>query len=125
MDRLHFTKMEGTGNDFIVVNGLRRETASVVRQAKILCDRRFGIGADQLLLILPSKKADFRMEIINADGSEVEMCGNGVRCFAKYCIDHGLFAGDSMAVETPAGIIRPTVTKNGVTVDMGRPVLNG
>lgn len=125
MDRLHFTKMEGTGNDFIVVDGLERETGSVVRQAKFLCDRRFGIGADQLLLILPSKKADFRMGIINADGSEVEMCGNGVRCFAKYLVDHGLFAGDTMAVETPAGIIRPTLTGDGVTVDMGRPVLNG
>ena len=125
MDRLHFTKMEGTGNDFIVVDGLERETDSVVRQAKFLCDRRFGIGADQLLLILPSQKADFRMGIINADGSEVEMCGNGVRCFAKYLIDHGLFSGDTVAVETPAGIIKPSLRKGAVAVDMGKPILDG
>ena len=125
MDRLHFTKMEGTGNDFIVVDGLERETDSVVRQAKFLCDRRFGIGADQLLLILPSQKADFRMGIINADGSEVEMCGNGVRCFAKYLIDHGLFSGDTVAVETPAGIIKPSLREGAVAVDMGKPILDG
>lgn len=125
MATLHFTKMEGTGNDFIVVDGLERETDSVIRQARLLCDRRFGIGADQLLLILPSRIADFRMGIVNADGSEVEMCGNGIRCFARYLIDHGRFSGKTMAVETPAGIIRPTLTGDDVTVDMGQPVLNG
>lgn len=120
---VNFTKMQGTGNDFILIDGLDGATHSIVKEAKFLCDRRFGIGADQLLLILPSKTADFRMQIINADGSEVEMCGNGVRCFAKYLRDRDLVSGDSVRVETPAGIVTPTIRGEAVAVDMGEPVL--
>ena len=77
--------------------------------AKQLCDRRFGIGADQLLTVHPSKVADFKMEIYNADGSQVEMCGNGIRCFAKYVYDHGITQKRELEVETLAGIIRPKI----------------
>ena len=93
--------------------------------AKQLCDRRFGIGADQLLTIHPSKVADFKMEIYNADGGQVEMCGNGIRCFAKYVYDHGLTKKRELEVETLAGIIRPKIVGELVEVDMGEPVLEG
>ena len=93
--------------------------------AKKLCDRRFGIGADQLLTVHPSKVADFKMEIYNADGSQVEMCGNGIRCFAKYVYDHGITQKRALEVETLAGIIRPRIVGELVEVDMGEPILDG
>ena len=93
--------------------------------ARKLCDRRFGIGADQLLTVQPSKVADFKMEIYNADGSEVEMCGNGIRCFAKYVYDHGITTKRALEVETLAGIIRPRMVGEAVEVDMGEPILDG
>ncbi len=93
--------------------------------AKQLCDRRFGIGADQLLTVHPSKVADFKMEIYNADGSQVEMCGNGIRCFAKYVYDHGITQKRELEVETLAGIIRPKIVGELVEVDMGEPILEG
>jgi diaminopimelate epimerase len=88
-------------------------------------DRRFGIGADQLLTVHPSKVADFKMEIYNADGGQVEMCGNGIRCFAKYVYDHGITQKKELAVETLAGIIRPKIVGALVEVDMGEPILDG
>jgi len=93
--------------------------------AKKLCDRRFGIGADQMLTVHPSKVADFKMEIYNADGSQVEMCGNGIRCFAKYVYDHGITQKRELEVETLAGIIRPKIVGELVEVDMGEPILEG
>lgn len=120
-----FTKMQGTGNDFIVVDGIRQPVNGLAKHARFLCDRRFGIGADQLLLVRSSDKADFRMQIFNADGSEVEMCGNGVRCFAKYLRDHGHISKEVIHVETPAGIITPSFQGEDVSVDMGEPVLSG
>ena len=93
--------------------------------AKQLCDRRFGIGADQLLTVHPSTVADFKMEIYNADGSQVEMCGNGIRCFAKYVYDHGITRKRALEVETLAGIIRPKIVGDLVEVDMGEPILEG
>jgi diaminopimelate epimerase len=128
---ISFVKMHGIGNDFIVIdcrdnqlnrlNGLR----SLRGLSRRLCDRRFGIGADQILLLHNSDKADFMMRIFNADGSEVEMCGNGIRCFAKYIWDRNLSSKQVLDIETPAGIIRPEKAGNMVKVDMGLPVLEG
>jgi len=122
---LPFTKMHGCGNDFIFLDCLKGEIKDLGKLAKQLCDRRFGIGADQLLTVHPSKIADFRMEIYNADGGQVEMCGNGIRCFAKYVHDHGLTGKKELAVETLAGIIRPRLVGDQVEVDMGEPILEG
>ncbi len=125
MLRVDFTKMQGTGNDFIVIDGQKIDPSPVIGQARRLCDRKFGIGADQLLLIRRSERADFKMQIFNSDGSEVEMCGNGIRCFAKYLKDRGLTTKDSLRVETTAGIMTPTFHGEAVAVDMGEPILDG
>lgn len=122
---LEFTKMHGCGNDFIFIDCLKREVPDLGAVAGKLCDRRFGIGADQLLTVHPSVIADFKMEIYNADGSQVEMCGNGIRCFAKYVFAHGLTAKKELAVETLAGIIRPRIVGDRVEVDTGEPILEG
>jgi len=122
---LEFTKMHGAGNDFIFLDCLKRDVPNLGAVAGKLCDRRFGIGADQLLTVHPSKVADFRMEIYNADGSEVEMCGNGIRCFAKYVYDHGITKKRDLEIETLAGIIRPRIVGEMVEVDMGEPILEG
>ncbi len=122
---ISFTKMHGCGNDFIFIDCLNGRQVNLEKLAKKLCDRRFGIGADQLLTIHPSKVADFKMEIYNADGGQVEMCGNGIRCFAKYVYDHGLTKKKELAVETLAGIIRPCLVGELVEVDMDEPILEG
>src|SRR3989449_4828219 len=122
---ISFTKMQGCGNDFIFLDCLKKDIPNLGAIAGKLCDRRFGIGADQLLTILPSKVADFKMEIYNADGSQVEMCGNGIRCFAKYVYDHGITQKRELEVETLAGIIRPRMVGDLVEVDMGEPILEG
>lgn len=120
-----FTKMHGLGNDFILIDCRKQKLSALQSLSKRLCDRRFGIGADQLLLLYPSKIADFRMRIFNADGSEVEMCGNGIRCFAKYIWENSLSRKKVLAVETLAGIIRPEKKGRNVKVDMGEPILEG
>lgn len=126
---LRFTKMHGLGNDFVLIDcrgaefGVRSAEFGVL--SKKLCHRRFGVGADQVLLLCPSNIADFKMVIFNADGSEVEMCGNGIRCFAKYIWDRKLSDKDVLSVETAAGIIRPERRGQMVKVDMGEPVLEG
>lgn len=121
-----FTKMHGLGNDFILIDCRENELAALHPELSILsrqlCHRRFGIGADQLLLLCPSELADFRMRIFNADGSEVEMCGNGIRCFAKYIWDRELTGKKAIDIETLAGIIRPAKADSLVRVDMGKPV---
>ena len=122
---LEFTKMHGAGNDFVFVDCLEKKIDHLDVIAKKLCDRRFGIGADQLLTIRPPKIADFKMEIYNADGSQVEMCGNGIRCFAKYVYDHGITQKRELEVETLAGIVRPRIVGKLVEVDMGAPILDG
>lgn len=123
---MQFTKMEGLGNDFILVDGKLLEGKNLPEISRILCDRHFGIGADGLILILPSKSADIRMRIFNADGSEAEMCGNGIRCFAKHVYEKKIIHKDEFTVETLAGILKPKLFKrNGkiteVEVDMGEP----
>ncbi|MEN6594109.1 MAG: diaminopimelate epimerase [Clostridiaceae bacterium] len=124
---MRFTKVHGLGNDFILLDG-RRETLDYNALAIRLCHRQTGIGADGLLILLESKTADIRMRIINADGSEAEMCGNGIRCFAKYAFERGVVNKTEFAVETLAGVMRPKLTVKdgvvtGVTVDMGEPFL--
>ncbi len=127
-----FTKWQGCGNDFVLVNGFseRLDEEDLGALAQKICDRHYGIGADGLILVLPSKAADFRMRILNADGSEAEMCGNGIRCFAGVVHDEGLSDKKEFTVETGAGILVPRLQLadgklQGVRVDMGEPTLAG
>ena len=101
---MKFTKMHGTGNDYIYVNGFEEKLENPSEAAVKLSDRRFGIGSDGLILILPSDVADCRMEMFNADGSIGKMCGNGIRCVAKYVYDRGLVKKDVLRVETRSGV---------------------
>jgi diaminopimelate epimerase len=124
---MQFTKVHGLGNDFIILDG-RTEPHDYRALASRLCHRQTGIGADGLLIIEPSNTADVRMRIINEDGSEPEMCGNGIRCFAKHVYEQGIVEKTEFAVETLAGIMRPRLVMQGkkvtgVTVDMGEPYL--
>jgi diaminopimelate epimerase len=123
--KLSFTKMQGIGNDFILIDCRNSAPDDLPGLARRLCHRRFGVGADQVLLLYNSEKADFMMRIYNADGGEVEMCGNGIRCFARYIWDRGLSEKDRLAIETLAGIIRPERAGYMVRVDMGEPILEG
>ena len=119
-----FTKMHGLGNDFVVFDGTSQSPALSAEQIRFIADRHFGIGCDQVLLVSASslQGVDFRYRIFNADGGEVEQCGNGARCFARFVRDKGLSDKDELVVETAAGIIRPRVEKDGeVSVDMGMP----
>ncbi len=118
-----FTKMHGLGNDFIVIDTRARELPDPAAFAVKFCERRRGIGADQVLLLRPSSVGDFGMKIFNADGSEVEMCGNGVRCLGKYIWDRGLSTSNPLIIETSAGLIRPERQGELVRVDMGTPTL--
>ncbi|MGZ4123205.1 MAG: diaminopimelate epimerase [Tumebacillaceae bacterium] len=127
---MKFTKMNGLGNDFIVVAGFSAVPDDVQDLAVRMCDRHFGVGADGLAFILPSDKAEFRMRIFNSDGSEPEQCGNAVRCIGKYLYDYGLTTRDEVSVETGAGVQHLKLTvENGkvslVRVDMGAPKLQG
>jgi diaminopimelate epimerase len=126
--KINFTKMHGLGNDFIVINCLKEEDCGIQNAdfgilSKKLSDRRFGIGADQLLLLYRSDIADFKMRIFNADGSEVEMCGNGIRCLAKYIWDRNLSDKDVLHIETLSGIIKSEKAGEMLRVDMGEPIL--
>lgn len=121
MRKINFVKMHGLGNDFILIDCLDQDLENPEEFAKKYCNRRFGIGADQFLLLYPSEIADFRMRIFNADGSEVEMCGNGIRCLAKYIWDRGLSDKEILEIETLAGIIKPKKVGELVQVDMGKP----
>lgn len=120
-----FTKMHGLGNDFIVLDQRESTVTDLGQFARTYCDRRFGIGADQLLTLTKSKTADFRMLIHNADGSEVEMCGNGIRCLAAYIWDRDLSDKQVLEIQTLAGTIRPERAGALVKVDMGAPRLEG
>ncbi|MGN6804922.1 MAG: diaminopimelate epimerase [Trinickia sp.] len=125
--RLQFTKMQGAGNDFVVLDGYSRPLSLTSEQVRALADRHFGVGADQLLLVeRPSAAgADFKYRIFNCDGGEVEHCGNGARCFVKFVRDAGLTDKRSVRVEVHGGMITLTMQDNGeVVVDMGRPVFD-
>lgn len=123
-----FTKLHGIGNDYVYINAIKYSVKNPRKLAIAMSDRHFGVGSDGLILILPSKRADFRMRMFNADGSEAEMCGNGIRAFAKYVYDHKLTKKTNISVETLAGIkyLQCTVKRgkvHTVTVDMGEPIL--
>ncbi len=123
--RIRFTKMQGAGNDFVVLDETRGRLGLTTAQYRWLADRHFGVGADQILTVRPAPRAgvDFEYVIHNADGAEVEQCGNGARCFARYVHDQGLTAKDAIRVQTLAGVIEPRLQADGrVTVDMGAPV---
>jgi diaminopimelate epimerase len=124
--RIRFTKMHGLGNDFIVIDGISQRVKLTADHVRKLADRRFGIGCDQVLMVeTPTNPdVDFRYKIFNHDGSEVENCGNGARCFAKFVRDRQLTGKSKIIVETCSGRMTLQVEKNGeVTVDMGVPVL--
>jgi diaminopimelate epimerase len=123
MTTLKFTKMQGLGNDFVVLDGIRQRVMLSPAQVRLLADRRFGVGCDQVLLVeAPTGDADFRYRIFNADGGEVEQCGNGARCFVVFVRDQGLTTKRELRVETAGGLIVPRLEGDGqVTVDMGVP----
>jgi diaminopimelate epimerase len=124
--KLRFTKMHGAGNDFVVLDGVRQRVVLRPAQWRLLADRHFGIGADQMLLVEPADApdVDFVYRIFNADGGEVEQCGNGARCFVRFVVDQGLTDLRSIRVRTLGGVIQPSLEDDGrVTVDMGEPVL--
>src|SRR6476469_1481113 len=126
---MRFTKMQGCGNDYVYVDLFREKlTGDVAKLAVAVADRHFGVGGDGLILICPSERADARMRMFNADGSEAQMCGNGIRCVAKYVYDHGIARKPTLTIETGRGVLTLdlVVEKNAVTqvkVDMGEPIL--
>lgn len=125
---MKFTKMQGLGNDYVYVNGFNEKIENPSKLAKKVSDRHFGIGSDGLILINPSRIADFEMEMYNADGSRGEMCGNGIRCVAKYVYDYGLTDKTQISIETLGGIKSLDLTiQDGkavqIKVDMGKPIL--
>ncbi|MBO2944962.1 diaminopimelate epimerase [Paenibacillus sp. F411] len=128
---MEFTKMHGLGNDFIVVYGEQELPADASERAIELCSRFFGIGADGLVYILPSEVADFKMRIMNSDGSEAEQCGNAIRCVAKYVYDKGYISQEEITIETLGAGVQPLTLQledgkvKTVRVDMGAPVLEG
>ncbi|HXS51045.1 MAG TPA: diaminopimelate epimerase [Usitatibacter sp.] len=122
--RLKFAKMQGQGNDFVVLDGVRQRVSLTPEDVRRIADRHFGVGCDQLLVVeRPTTPGnDFRYRIFNADGGEVEQCGNGARCFARFVLDEGLTEKREIRVETASGVIAPRVERSGeVTVDMGPP----
>jgi len=125
--RIQFTKMQGAGNDFVVLDETRGRLGLSAAQYRFLGNRHFGVGADQILTVRPSPAAgiDFEYLIHNADGGEVEQCGNGARCFARFVHDRGLTDKTTIRVQTMKGVIEPRLTPDGrVTVDMGAPVFD-
>ena len=127
---MDFVKMHGLGNDFVFIEDKTGQDKDYTVLARAMCNRHTGIGADGLIVIVDSRVADVRMRIINSDGSEAEMCGNGIRCFAKYVYDSGIIEKKKFTVETPAGIMEPEITVGAdnkaelITINMGRPSFN-
>jgi diaminopimelate epimerase len=124
--KLKFTKMHGAGNDFVVIDAINQQVDFSPAQWQALADRRFGVGADQMLVVEKSSVpgCDFRYRIFNNDGGEVEQCGNGSRAFVKFVVEKGLTSARQITVETLAGIISPRLEDDGsITVDMGAPLL--
>jgi diaminopimelate epimerase len=128
MPMLKFTKMQGTGNDYIIIDGRKNKIGNYKKIARGMCDRHFGVGSDGVLILLDSNIADSRMRIFNPDGSEAEMCGNGIRCFAKYLYEHEIIREKQISIETAAGIKKmDLIIKKGavesIVVNMGEPIL--
>ena len=122
---MKFSKWHGLGNDFVIINGFEETVANAQQLAKKVCDRHFGIGADGMVLVLPSSKADFRMQIFNSDGSEAQMCGNATRCFSRYVFLSGLTQKRDLSIETLAGTVHASLVDDDaqVTVNLGSPKL--
>src|SRR5215213_9169784 len=126
---MRFTKMQGCGNDYVYVDLFREKlTGDVAKLAVAVADRHFGVGGDGLSLICPSERADARMRMFNADGSEAEMCGNGLRCVAKFVHDHGIATKPRLAIETGRGVLTVDLEANNgkasrIRVNMGEPIL--
>jgi diaminopimelate epimerase len=124
---MQFTKLQGLGNDFVLVDAIGKDR-DWSRMAKTICRLHFGVGADGLLILLNSEKADFRMRVFNPDGSEAEACGNGLRCFVRYLVAHGMVSGETFSIETMAGIRAARLIQNGssslIQVGMGKPEFN-
>lgn len=124
-----FSKYHGLGNDFVILDGIHQQLPEHMANLSVaICDRHMGIGADGVLLLLPSDHSDFRMQIFNADGSEAQMCGNGIRCFATYIFETGLSSKEVLSIDTMAGVMVPAINHvNGkvtaIEVDMGTPRL--
>ena len=127
---MDFVKMHGLGNDFVFIEDKTGQDKDYTALARAMCNRHTGIGADGLIVIVDSRVADVRMRIINSDGSEAEMCGNGIRCFAKYVYDSGIIEKKQFTVETPAGMMEPEITVGAdnkaelITINMGSPSFN-
>lgn len=121
---MKFVKMQGLGNDFIIVNDMEEKISLIKEQIRLLCDRHFGIGADGLMLVRPSKIYDIKMLFYNQDGTEAAMCGNGVRCFAKFVYDKKIVKKNQFDIETKAGKISPEIIDDKVQVNMGRADFN-
>lgn len=127
---MKFYKYHGIGNDFILFDGVKKSTFLDRELCKKICDRNYGIGADGVLYVLPGQNSDITMSIVNADGSIAEMCGNGIRCVAKYAYDHGLVDKEKFTISTLKGVLEATVKlgKDGkvstVAIDMGAPILD-
>ena len=122
MTEVRFVKMQGNGNDFIIIDEFKKITVKEKRNFAIqACDRRFGIGADGVLFLLKSSVADVKMELFQPDGSEAEMCGNGVRCLVTYAINSGYIPRGKVTIETKAGVLEVKAKKGSVVVDMGEP----
>ncbi len=122
---IKFTKMHGAGNDFVVLDGIHQSLHLSAEQFRLLADRHFGVGCDQILLVekSPNPEADFRYRIFNADGGEVEQCGNGARCFVRFVHEHKLTTKRKIVVETKSGLISPCLSEDGrVTVEMNTPI---
>ncbi|MCL1811146.1 MAG: diaminopimelate epimerase [Methanomassiliicoccaceae archaeon] len=127
---MRFWKYHGIGNDFILIDGISSEIEIDGERCKLMCDRNFGIGADGVVFLLPGERTDLSMRVINADGSEAEMCGNGIRCLAKHAYDFGLVGKEEFTVGTLAGVKTTKVFLDGgkvttVMLDMGAPILDG
>lgn len=122
--KIRFSKMHGAGNDFVVLDGINQAVNLTAEQVRLIADRHFGIGCDQLLLVEKPllAGADFRYRIFNADGGEVEQCGNGARCFVRFVLDQGMTSKREITVETKSGLITPRLEADGrITVNMGPP----
>lgn len=125
---IRFTKMQGTGNDYLIIDGRKDRLPDLPKLSRAICDRHYGVGADGILILLDSDAADFRMRIFNPDGSEAEMCGNGIRSFAKYLYDRRVISSPEVSIETIAGVkTLKLIVKNkrveSVVVNMGEPIL--
>jgi diaminopimelate epimerase len=124
---IKFTKMHGAGNDFVMIDGVRQDIQLTPEQLRLLADRHFGVGCDQILIVEKpqNKNADFRYRIFNSDGGEVEQCGNGARCFMRFVHDQKLTSKREIVVETRGGLISPRIEQDGrITVNMGPPVFD-